>query len=74
MSNVVVIDRTINKELAVVQPMLAAQKFIQFQVTGGCSTTVPSLTIDESLAWWGQMFSEVDDGCGEVSHAEVEDI
>ena len=74
MSNVVIMDRSINKELAVVQPMLAAQKFIQFQVTGSCSSSVPSLTIDESLAWWGQMFSEVDDGCGEVPHGETDDL
>ena len=72
MSNVVNIIRD-SKETTTVQPSVALQKFSQFQHGGSCSTSVPSFTVEELLAWWGQMFSEVDDGCGNVPVGEGED-
>ena len=74
MSNTVLLDReqTVT-QFAKVEPLIAAQKFITFQNGGSCSTSVPSLKVEEALAWFAQMFSEVDDGCGEHRTAQNED-
>ena len=66
MSNVVRMDQTPKTDYVQVEPLVAAQKFITFQNGGSCSTSVPSLDVNEALAWWANMFSEVDDGCGDA--------
>ena len=74
MSNTVRLDAEPKRnDFAQVAPLVAAQKFITYQNGGSCSTSVPALKVEEALAWWSQMFSEVDDGCGEVVANENDD-